>query len=103
METAVQAREATPIASDADSTAKGGVNPIGLRHAAANLGVATIFFLTLAFHSRQYGGLSDLIWMIGAALMGMLSLIRVPPKAALINSSSLTATAFMMVTPLFMT
>jgi protein-S-isoprenylcysteine O-methyltransferase Ste14 len=102
METAVQAREGTPLVSESHPSARTRLDSVALGRAASNLGVATIFFLALAFHSRQYGGLSDLIWMIGAALMGVLSLIRVPPKAALVTFNSIVATTFMMVTPLLM-
>jgi protein-S-isoprenylcysteine O-methyltransferase Ste14 len=37
--------------------------------------------------------------MLGAALMGVLSLVRVPPKTASITFSSVTATAYMMLAP----
>ena len=102
METAVQAPEEAPLVAESCPAVSKGLDSRALGRAASNLGVAAIFFLALVFHSRQYGGLSDLIWMIGAALMGVLSLIRVPPKAALITFDSILATTLMMVTPLLM-
>jgi protein-S-isoprenylcysteine O-methyltransferase Ste14 len=103
MKTAVQAREEAPLEAVSNPpSGSSGRDSSNLGRIASNLGVAAIFFLALAFHSRQYGGFSDLVWMIGAGLMGVLSLIRVPPKAALITFDSVLATALMMVTPLLM-
>ena len=103
METAAQVRDTAPLSSEGLSSAKSsGVDWTGLRHLAANLGVAGLFFLALYAHVRSYGGPADLIWIIGAGLMGALSLVRVAPKAAMINPSSVVATTFMMVTPLLM-
>ncbi len=104
METAVRVRDAAPLSAESLSTAENaGIERAGLRHAAANLGVAAMFFLTLAQHARHFhGGLTDLIWMIGATLMGVLSLVRVPPKMAMINVSSILATSVMMIAPALM-
>ena len=52
-------------------------------------------------HMRHYAGLADLVWMAGAALMGVLSLIRVPPVATMVNVRSVLATTAMMVAPAF--
>lgn len=104
METAIPVRDAAPLTPEAPPASSSKiVDSAGLRHAAANFGVASIFFLALISHASHYGGAGDLIWMVGAALMGVLSLVRVPPKASLINANSVVATAFMMVTPLLMT
>ncbi len=55
----------------------------GLRQAAANLGLAILFFGSLAPDALHYGtGVANLIWAVGAALMGVLSLVRIPPNAA---------------------
>ncbi len=72
----------------------------GLRHAAANIGVALMFFAALMPHARRYGsGPANFIWVVGAALMGVLSLIRVPPNAAMITPKALTAVTGMLLTP----
>ncbi len=102
METAVQTREEVPPVAEINPSASKGLDRRALGRAASNLGVAAIFFLSLASQAREYHGLTDLIWMLGAGLMGILSLVRVPPKSALITFSSVVATAFMMVTPLWM-
>jgi hypothetical protein len=51
--------------------------------------------------TRSCAGLADLVWMTGAALMGALSLVRVPPVALMVNFRSVIATAAMMVAPAF--
>src|SRR5437870_11247431 len=102
MDTAAQAEEATPLVSESRPSATSRLDLVTLGRTASNLGVAAIFFLSFASQAREYHGITDLIWMLGAALMGVLSLVRVPPKSALITFSSVVATTFMMVTPLWM-
>jgi len=76
------------------------LNRANLSHTASNLGVATLFFVALIPHAAGFGdGPANWIWIGGAALMGLLSLVRVPPTAAAINLRSVTATAIMMIAP----
>src|SRR6202011_2613060 len=85
-----------------------------IRNNASNIGIATVFFGALCAHAKNYNsfsdavmhahhyaGLADMVWMIGAALMGILSLIRVPPSASMVNVRSVLATVAMMVAPAF--
>jgi protein-S-isoprenylcysteine O-methyltransferase Ste14 len=72
----------------------------GLRQAAANLGLAILFFGSLAPDALHYGtGVANLIWAVGAALMGVLSLVRIPPNAAMVNLRSILAVAGMTLVP----
>jgi protein-S-isoprenylcysteine O-methyltransferase Ste14 len=72
----------------------------GLRHAAANLGLAILFFGSVAPGALHYGtGVANLIWAVGAALMGVLSLVRIPPNAAMVNLRSILAVAGMTLVP----
>lgn len=72
----------------------------GLRHAAANLGLAILFFGSLAPGALHYGtGVANLIWAVGAAVMGVLSLVRIPPNAAMVNLRSILAVAGMTLVP----
>jgi protein-S-isoprenylcysteine O-methyltransferase Ste14 len=72
----------------------------GLRHAAANIGVALMFFAALMPNASHYGsGLANFIWVAGAALMGVLSLIRVPPNAAMMTPKALAAVTGMLLIP----
>jgi protein-S-isoprenylcysteine O-methyltransferase Ste14 len=93
---------------------KGGSNDALLRQTVSNLGIAIVFFAALFIHARNYhslgdvldqtrgcAGLADLVWMTGAVLMGMLSLIRFAPVASMINFRSVLATGAMMVAPAF--
>ena len=75
-------------------------NSPGLRQAAANLGLAILFFGSLAPDALHYGtGVANLIWAVGAGLMGVLSLVRIPPNAAMVNLRSILAVAGMTLVP----
>jgi protein-S-isoprenylcysteine O-methyltransferase Ste14 len=75
-------------------------NSPGLRQAAANLGLAILFFGSLAPGALHYGtSVANLIWAVGAALMGVLSLVRIPPNAAMVNLRSILAVAGMTLVP----
>jgi protein-S-isoprenylcysteine O-methyltransferase Ste14 len=72
----------------------------GLRHAAANMGLAFLFFCSLAPAALHYGtGVANLIWAVGAATMGVLSLVRIPPNSAMVNLRSILAVAGMTLVP----
>lgn len=114
METIAQRAEGTLEAATIPPVGSVGIGAAQLKHIASNLGIAAVFFWALVVHLRNYrnladvlaslhhtAGISDFVWMIGAGLMGALSLIRVPPAAAMINVRSVFATAAMMVTPAF--
>src|SRR5260370_17955871 len=71
-----------------------------LRQAAANLGLAILFFGSLAPDALHYGtGVANLIWAVGAALMGVLSLVRIPPNAPMVNLRSILALPGMTLLP----
>jgi protein-S-isoprenylcysteine O-methyltransferase Ste14 len=89
-----------PQASDAVGASHTSLIGPDLRRTASNIGVAILFFVTLLPRAAQYGSaLADWIWMIGAALMGLLALVRVAPTATAIDVRSIVATATMMLAP----
>jgi protein-S-isoprenylcysteine O-methyltransferase Ste14 len=74
-----------------------------MRHLASNLGVASLFFLTLYPAKFNYGSsLANWLWLGGAALMGLLVLVRIPPRNAMVTPSTLLATAVSIVVPAMM-
>jgi protein-S-isoprenylcysteine O-methyltransferase Ste14 len=74
---------------------------VSLRHAAANVGLAILFFGALLPGAVHYGNsVADVIWIAGAILMGVFSLVRVTPRAATVNAQSVMATALMIVPPM---
>ena len=114
METIAQTADGPVESAAAQGSRTGGFNAAVFRHTACNIGIAFIFFAALWAHARNYhsfadifhrmrhyGGLADLVWMVGAALMGTLSLIRVPPVDTMVNFRSILATTAMMVAPAF--
>lgn len=79
------------------------LSTVRLRRGASNLGVALLFFAALQPGAVSYGsGIADTIWLIGAALMGLLSLVRVPPSSSTVTASSIVSTAAMMLLPTIM-
>ena len=89
---------ATPAPSDRAS-----VTWRGLRYTASNFGLAAMFFIGLIPARGRYNfGVANYIWLGGAALMGVLSLIRIPPRETMFNVRSVLATTAMMVAPAMM-
>ncbi len=75
----------------------------GLRYAASNIGLAAMFFIALIpFGDRYRFGVANYIWLAGAALMGVLSLVRVAPREKMFNVRSFLATSAMMAAPAMM-
>jgi protein-S-isoprenylcysteine O-methyltransferase Ste14 len=83
--------------------ARSGLNLHGLISAASNLGLAALFFSELFRGGFTHANsLTNLIWIGGAALMGLFALVRVAPKTELVSLSTITATGGMMLIPLLM-
>jgi protein-S-isoprenylcysteine O-methyltransferase Ste14 len=83
----------------------GGELPLAsrLRYIAGNICLALLFFVALIPSKGQFNsGAANYIWLMGAALMGVLSLVRVPPRSVMINVRSILATAAMMTIPALM-
>jgi protein-S-isoprenylcysteine O-methyltransferase Ste14 len=79
------------------------VTKAGWPNYASNFGVALLFFLTLYPAKINYGSsLANWLWLGGAALMGLLVLIRTPPRTAMITPSTLLATGVSLVVPALM-
>lgn len=94
---------APPATETASESEPGARRRAQLRNTAANVGVATLFFLALFPDAARYdSGAANLIWLVGAAMMGVLSLIRVPPSAAMVTPKAIAAVAGMIVTPALM-
>ena len=87
----------------ATNTGQSQITRAGIRHLAGNIAVALLFFVTLAPSNLNYGShLANWIWLIGGALMGLLMLIRIPPRTSAITPSTLLATGVSMVVPAMM-
>src|SRR5271170_3007692 len=89
------------VLRDEVSPPRSRLNLHGLVSAASNLVLAALFFSEL-FHSgfTHTSGLANLIWIAGAALMGLFALVRVAPKTELVSLATITATGGMMLIPL---
>jgi protein-S-isoprenylcysteine O-methyltransferase Ste14 len=72
----------------------------GLANAASNVCLALLFGAALLPGVHRYANsVADAIWATGAALMCLLSLVRVPPRTVAVNIRAISATAGMMIVP----
>jgi hypothetical protein len=100
MGTIIEDAEMKPAAEVVSVSADSQSRSVRLRRVASNLGVALLFFVALIPGATNYGsGIANTIWVIGAGLMGLLSLVRVPPTGSTITASSVVSTAGMMLLP----
>ncbi len=108
-EMAIPVPEAAPESSAPEISTgpaePGGELPLAsrLRYIAGNICLALLFFVALIPAKGQYNsGAANYIWLVGAALMGVLSLVRVPPRSVMLNLRAILATAAMMMVPALM-
>lgn len=89
--------------TSADAGATPRLTKPGLANAASNVCLALLFFVGLIPGIHHYAsGVADVIWAVGAGLMGLFSLVRVPPKTVTVNIRTISATAGMMMIPTLM-
>ncbi len=64
------------------------------KNSISNIALALLFFAALIpGHTSRYNlHAADIIWMTGAALMGIFSLVRVPPKTVTVTHFHATCT-----------
>ncbi len=74
-----------------------------LRHLGGNILLACAFFAAAYPNIRHYGtGVANAIWAGGAIIMGAVSLIRVPPRNAMLDVRAFASTAGMFTVPCLM-
>lgn len=79
------------------------VSSAGLKHALGNVLLAASFFVAaLPSANRAPTDLANAIWIIGALIMGVFSLVRLPPKTAMVTIPAIAASAGMLVIPCLM-
>jgi protein-S-isoprenylcysteine O-methyltransferase Ste14 len=82
------------------------VTGAGLRNAASNCILGLSFFIAMIPAARalswSLSGLANIVWLSGAAIMGILSFVRTPPRSTMINVYTMAATAGMLFLPCFM-
>ncbi len=71
------------------------------RNSLGNICLALLFFVVLipTKSPHYHSTMATDIWLWGAILMGVLSLVRVPPRSSMVNVRSILATAAMMIIP----
>jgi protein-S-isoprenylcysteine O-methyltransferase Ste14 len=78
----------------------------GLKHAACNTALALSFVVAMLPAARKINltidGAANLIWLCGAAIMAVMSFVRTPPRRAMIDAYSLSATGGMLLLPCLM-
>lgn len=82
------------------------VTGAGLRIAAGNCLLAFSFFIAMIPAARalswSIAGLANAVWLSGAAIMGILSLVRTPPRSTMVNLGTIIATGAMLILPCLM-
>ena len=82
------------------------VTGAGLRNAASNCILGISFFVAMIPAARALSwslfGLANIVWLSGAAIMGILSFVRTPPRSTMVNVYTMAATAGMLFLPCFM-
>ena len=82
------------------------VTGAGLRNAASNCILGFSFLIAMIPAARALSlslvGLANIVWLSGAAIMGILSFVRTPPRSTMVNARTLAATAGMLFLPCFM-
>jgi protein-S-isoprenylcysteine O-methyltransferase Ste14 len=105
VETVGTARVDTSSTGDLDAESQGEPSRAeatsSFKNNISNIALALLFFAALIpGHTSRYNlHTADIIWMTGAALMGVFSLVRIPPKTVTVTANSIAATAGMMILP----
>ena len=75
----------------------------GLKHAAGNAALAISFLVAMIPPARNVNwsiaGAANIIWLGGAAIMAAMSFVRTPPRSAMVDVYSLSATGGMLLLP----
>lgn len=102
VETVGAARVDTSSTVALDESQSGTNRDYTFKNSISNIALALLFFAALIpGHTSRYNlHAADIIWMTGAALMGIFSLVRVPPKTVTVTANSIAATAGMMILPI---
>jgi protein-S-isoprenylcysteine O-methyltransferase Ste14 len=78
----------------------------GLKHAAGNAALAISFLVAMIAPARNVSwsiaGAANIIWLGGAAIMAAMSFVRTPPRSAMVDVYSLSATGGMLLLPCLM-
>ena len=88
---------------DAVASAPNRINNIfgQARRATGNFLVATLFFVSAWPNARDFlhAGVADQLWVIGAVMMGAMSLVRLPPRSSRLELRGFSATMAMFALP----
>ena len=79
---------------------RGRISGASARHVAGNILVALTFFGAALPKARHFEyGPANFIWVTGAIIMGLMSLVRFPPCAAMMNGKAFASTVGALVLP----
>jgi protein-S-isoprenylcysteine O-methyltransferase Ste14 len=105
-EATVSIPEATPNVSASEARQRDATPELPpktrVRFAIGNVCLALTFFALIPAKAQYHSELANDIWIVGAGLMGVLSLVRLPPRSAMVDARSILATAAMMIIPVLM-
>jgi protein-S-isoprenylcysteine O-methyltransferase Ste14 len=71
----------------------------GLRHAGGNILMAAAFFISAVPNARHLDRGANLVWVVGAVMMGAMSIVRIAPRAVMMNARAFVSTAAVLLLP----
>ena len=75
------------------------ITAAGLRHAGGNMLMAAAFFATALPNARHLDRGANLVWVVGAVMMGAMSIVRIPPRAVMMDARAFASTLAVLVLP----
>jgi protein-S-isoprenylcysteine O-methyltransferase Ste14 len=75
------------------------ITAAGLRHAAGNIAMAAMFFITALPNARHLDRGANLVWVVGAVMMGAMSIVRIAPRAVMMDARAFASTLAVLLLP----
>src|ERR1022692_552395 len=71
----------------------------GLRHAAGNIAMAAMFFITALPNARHLDRGANVVWVVGVVMMGAMSIVRIAPRAVMMDARAFASTMAVLLLP----
>src|ERR1700683_788461 len=75
------------------------ITAAGVRRAGGNIMLAAMFFITALPNARHLDRGANLVWVLDAGMMCAMSIVRIPPRAVMMNARAFASTAAVLLLP----
>jgi protein-S-isoprenylcysteine O-methyltransferase Ste14 len=75
------------------------ITAAGLRHAAGNIAMAAMFFITALPNARHLDRGANVVWVVGVVMMGAMSIVRIAPRAVMMDARAFASTMAVLLLP----